>query len=95
MRATGLGKNTYVDVLYIGAGDGKWNQIFRLASGGARMTTNAACLVNDFGPLHRTALWFFKHLVWIIYAAGSRSRPISIVLARAHYITRCILATSV
>jgi len=27
------------------------------------VATNAPCLVDDLGPLHRTALWFFKHVI--------------------------------
>jgi hypothetical protein len=41
------------------------------------MTTNAACLVDDLGPLNRTVLWFFEH--------GSSTHEI---LARANYITQ-------
>ena len=61
MRAASLRKNANVDMLHIGARDGKRNQILRLACGGAGVATNASCVVDDLGPLHRAVLWFFKH----------------------------------
>ena len=63
MRAAGLREDADVDMLHVGARHRKRYQIFRLAGGGAGVTTNTPGLVDDFGPLHRTALWFFKHVV--------------------------------
>jgi hypothetical protein len=75
MSAAGLRENTDVNMLNVGAGYGKWNQIFRLARGGAGMTADTPRLVDNFGPLHRSALWFFKHVVWLTYAGRPQTRP--------------------
>ncbi len=56
MRAPGLRKNSNVDVFDIRAGDRERHQVFRLAGGGTRVTTNAPRMVDDLGPLNRTSL---------------------------------------
>ena len=52
MRAAHLWKNSDVNVLDIGAGDANRHDILRFAGGGARMTTDAAGVVDDLRPLH-------------------------------------------
>src|SRR6185436_7866447 len=89
MGPASLRKNTYVDVLDIGTRDRKRHQIFRLAGRCAGVTTNTPGLVDDFGPLHRAALWFFKHVVGPnLRAAPLACRDQFWFLARANYITQ-------
>ena len=52
MRATDLRKHADVNVLDIRARDADGNDVFRLAGGRAGMTTDAAGMVYDLGPLH-------------------------------------------
>jgi hypothetical protein len=52
MCASHLRKHAYVDVLHISPSDANRNDIFRLASRRTRMTTDAAGMVDDLGPLH-------------------------------------------
>src|SRR5207244_4419429 len=51
MRAAYLRKHAHIDVLDIGAGDANRHDVLRLAGGRARMTTDAAGVVDHFGPL--------------------------------------------
>ena len=60
VRATCLREDAYVDVLNVGARDADGYDIFRLASGRARMTADAARVVDDLGPLDALIL-FFDH----------------------------------
>ena len=64
MRAPHLGKHADVDMLNIGARDADWDYVFRLAGCRARMTPDAASVIDDFGPLDRGfATWFWlKHV---------------------------------
>src|SRR5881394_2239131 len=62
VRATCLRKDADVDVLYVGARDADGYDIFRLAGGRARMTADAARVVDDLGPLDRLIL-SFDHLL--------------------------------
>ena len=49
--ATCLREDAHVDVLDVGARDADGYDIFRLAGGRARMTADAARVVDDLGPL--------------------------------------------
>ena len=51
VRATCLREDADVDVLDVGARNADGYDIFRLAGGRARMTPDAACVVDDLGPL--------------------------------------------
>src|ERR1700752_4381543 len=53
MRAPRLWKHADVDVLHVRACNRNRNDVFRLARGGARMTADAACVVDYLGPLNR------------------------------------------
>ena len=58
VRAANLREDTDVDVLDVRAGHADRHDIFRLARRGARMTTDAASVVDDLRPLHATvASW--------------------------------------
>jgi hypothetical protein len=52
VRPTGLRKHTDVYVLDVRASNGKRDEIFRLAGSRARMTADAARVVNYLGPLY-------------------------------------------
>jgi len=52
VRAANLGKHSDVDVLDVGSGDANGYDVLGLARGRAGMTTDAACVVYNFGPLH-------------------------------------------
>src|SRR5438105_11154344 len=52
MRATDLRKHADINVLDIGARDADGHDVFRFACGRAGMTTDAAGMVYDLGPLH-------------------------------------------
>ena len=52
MRATDLRKHADIDVLDVRARDADGNDVFRLARSRAGMTTDAAGVVYDLGPLH-------------------------------------------
>jgi hypothetical protein len=64
MSAARLRKDADVDVLDVGARDRKRNEIFRLARGGARMTTDTARVVNYLGPLNRVRLFHHRSSGW-------------------------------
>ena len=55
MSASRLRKHADVDVFDVCARDGKRNEIFRLARGGAGVTADAARMVDYLGPLNRVA----------------------------------------
>jgi hypothetical protein len=55
VRATRLREDTHVDVLDVSSRDTDGNDILGLASRGARVTSDAAGMVDDLGPL----LWLF------------------------------------
>src|SRR5438132_1568843 len=58
MRAANLREDTDVNVLDVRAGHADRHDIFRFARRGARMTTDAASVVDDLRPLHATvASW--------------------------------------
>jgi hypothetical protein len=61
VRATHGGKHTNVNVLYVSSRNRKRYQVFRFAGGGARVTADAACVIDHLGPLHRLVLWLFEH----------------------------------
>ena len=52
MRATDLRKHADINVLDVRARDADGNDVFRLARSGAGMTTDAAGVIDHFGPLH-------------------------------------------
>jgi hypothetical protein len=56
MRASHLRKHTHVDVLNIGARHPDRHDVFGLARGGARVTADAAGVIDDLGPLHASIL---------------------------------------
>lgn len=62
VRATCLRKDADVDVLDVGARDADGYDIFRLAGRRARMTADAARVVDDLGPLDALIL-FFDHFL--------------------------------
>src|SRR5688572_13854137 len=51
--ASRLRKHAHVNVFDVCARDGNRNDVFRLAGGGARVTADAACMVDYLGPLNR------------------------------------------
>jgi hypothetical protein len=51
--APSLWEDADIDVFDVSACDGKGNEIFRLACSGARMTADAARVVDYLGPLNR------------------------------------------
>src|SRR6185436_16852310 len=53
MRAAHLGKHADIDVLDVSSRHADGDYVFRLAGRRARMTTDAAGVVDDLGPLHR------------------------------------------
>jgi hypothetical protein len=65
MRPARLRKNTDVDVFDVSPRDGKRDNVFRLARGGAGMASDTACVVDYLGPLnpvrlfrrHRGSVW--------------------------------------
>src|SRR6185295_7323994 len=61
MSAARLWKDADVDMLHIRPRHRQRDQVLGLAGGGAGMTTNAARLVDNLGPLHRAVLWCFEH----------------------------------
>jgi hypothetical protein len=66
VRATCLREDAHVDVLDIGARDAYGYDIFRFAGGRARMTPDAARVVDDLGPLDALIL-FFDHCFGSLY----------------------------
>ena len=52
MRAAHLWKHSHVDVLDVGASDAHRHDVLGLAGSRARMTTDAAGVVDYLGPLH-------------------------------------------
>lgn len=66
VRAPDLRKGADIDVLDVSAGDADGNDIFRLAGGGAGVTTNTTRVVDHFGPLDtgRLCRSWFNHL-WL------------------------------
>ena len=61
MRAPHGGKHANVNVLYVSSRNRKRYQVFRFTGGGARVTADAACVIDHLGPLHRLVLWLFEH----------------------------------
>ena len=61
MRAPHRGKHTNVNVLDVSSRNRKRYQVFGFAGGSARVTANAARMVDHLGPLHRLVLWLFEH----------------------------------
>jgi hypothetical protein len=60
MRAAHLWEHTHVDVLDVGAGDANRDDVLRLAGCRARMTTDAASVVDHLRPLDAIlANWFW------------------------------------
>ena len=60
MRAAHLWKHAHIDVLDVGASDANWHDVFRLAGRRARMTTDAAGVVDYLRPLNGIlASWFW------------------------------------
>src|SRR5688572_19216847 len=57
--ASRLRKHAHVNVFDVCARDGNRNDVFRLAGGGARVTADAACMVDYLGPLNRG--WRLHH----------------------------------
>src|SRR5262249_39163688 len=57
-----LRKNADIDVFHVGARDADGHDILGLAGGGARVTADAAGVVDDLGPLHAI---FANWLGWI------------------------------
>ena len=47
-----LWKHAHVNVFDVGARNGEWNQIFRLARGGTRVTADTTRMINHLGPLN-------------------------------------------
>ncbi|MDX6290383.1 MAG: hypothetical protein QOH42_2182 [Blastocatellia bacterium] len=67
MRAPDLWKHTNVDVFHVGSGDADRHDILRLAGGRAGMTTDAASVVDDLGPLdgaRGSCLWLDHFWFW-------------------------------
>ena len=56
MRPANLGKDTDIDVLDVRAGHTNGHNIFGLAGRSARVTADAARMIDDFGPLH-AVIW--------------------------------------
>src|SRR6266446_1845918 len=79
MRAAHLRKNTYVDVLDVGARHANRHDVFRLAGRRACVTTDAAGVVDDLGPLD--AMVASCLLVWHLSFFETKTR-------RAKYITQ-------
>ena len=53
MRASSVWKLADINMLDVGARDGKRDFIFGLARGRARVTAYATCMVDYFSPLNR------------------------------------------
>jgi hypothetical protein len=60
VRATRLGKDAYIDVLDVGARDADGYDIFRLACRRARVTADAARVVDDLSPLDAIVTNWFR-----------------------------------
>ena len=60
VRAAYLRKDADIDVLNVGASDADRYNVFRFARRGARMTTDAAGVIDDLGPLDwRVSSWLW------------------------------------
>src|SRR5437870_3883785 len=73
MRAPHLRENTHVNVRHVGAGDSYGHDVFRLARRRARMTADAAGVVDDLGPLNAVlASWLWLDHLFRISEAQAR-----------------------